>query len=68
MFTMGPVHARDHDPGCFIAGVWNQPQDLYEVGLILCPFRNVIRGSKPALSSDTWRPSADSKVLVAQHD
>ena len=28
-----PVHTRDHDPGCLIAGVRNQPQGVQE-GLI----------------------------------
>jgi len=28
MFTVGLVHARDHDSGCSVAGVRNQPQGL----------------------------------------
>ena len=39
MFTVGPVHAWDHGPGCSIAGVWNQPQGLQE-GLIGCPHQD----------------------------
>ena len=39
MFTVGPVHARDHGPGCSIAGIWNRPQGLQE-GLIGCPFQD----------------------------
>jgi len=25
MFIMGPMHTRDHDPGCSVAGLRNQP-------------------------------------------
>jgi len=35
----GSVHARDHDPGCSIVGVWNRLQGLHE-GLIGCPFQD----------------------------
>jgi len=28
MFTMVPVHARDPDPGCSVAGEQNRPQGL----------------------------------------
>ena len=56
MFTVGPVHAQDHDSVCSVAGARNRPQGLQEVGFILCPFRNVRGGREPALSSVTWRP------------
>jgi len=36
---VGPVHAPDHDTGCFVAVVRNRPRGVLE-GLILCPFRN----------------------------
>ena len=39
MFTVGPVHARDHGPGRSIAGIWNRPQGLQE-GLIECPYQD----------------------------
>ena len=52
MFTVGPVHARDYDPGCSIAGVRSQPQSLQKVGLMLCSFRNVTGGREPALLSE----------------
>ena len=39
MFTVGPVHARDHGPGRSIAGVWNRPPGLQE-GLIECPYQD----------------------------
>ena len=39
MFTVGLVHARDYDPGCSIAGVWNRPQGLQE-GLMECPYQD----------------------------
>ena len=41
MFTMGPVYAQDHSPGCSVVGAWNRSQGVQDVGLILCPFRNV---------------------------
>ena len=56
VLCLGLVHTRDHDPGCFVAGIRNQPQGLQEVGLILCPFRNVTGGSELVLPLDTWRP------------
>ena len=39
MFTVGPVHARDHGPGCTIVGVWNRPQGLQK-GLIGWPYQD----------------------------
>ena len=39
MFTVGPVHARDHGAGYSIAGVWNRPLGLQE-DLIGCPFQD----------------------------
>ena len=36
---MGPVHARDNNPGGPIADVWNRPQGLQE-GLIECPYQD----------------------------
>ena len=61
MFIVGPVHAQDHDPECFVAGVRNQQQGLQEVGFILCPFRNINEGREPSLPSVTWRPSSRSE-------
>jgi len=61
MFTVGPVHARDHDPECSVAGVRNQPQGLQEVGFIVCPFRNITGDRESALPSDTWRPPGRSE-------
>ena len=39
MFTVGPMHARDRDPKCFVAGARNQPQGIQE-GLIGRPFQD----------------------------
>jgi len=39
MFTVGPVHTRDHDPGCSVAEGRNLPQGDQE-GLIGCPFQD----------------------------
>ena len=52
MFTVGPVHAQDHDPGCSVAGVQNLPQGVQEVRFIVCPFRNITRGREPTLPSE----------------
>ena len=41
--------------------IGNLPLGKQEVGLILCPFRNVTGGRKPVLPSDTWRPSGRSE-------
>jgi len=49
IFTMGPVHARNHGLGCSVAGVRNWPQGVQVVGLIVCPFRNITGGRDPAL-------------------
>ena len=59
MFTMGPVHARDHGPGRSVAGGRNRPQGVHE-GLIGCPFQDSTRkegastplGRMEALRSD----------------
>jgi len=40
MFTLGPVHGRDHGPEHFIAGVQNWLRGLHK-GLIVCPFKMV---------------------------
>jgi len=50
--TVGPVHARDHGPGCSIAGVQNQPQGVQEIGLIVCSVRDITGGSELALPSE----------------
>ena len=42
MFTVGPVHARDHGPGRSITGAQNQPQGVQE-GLIECPYQDGTR-------------------------
>jgi len=68
MFTMVPVHARDPDPGCSVAGEQNRPQGLYEVDLILCLFKNVTGDREPTLPRSPGGPQVDSKVLVAQHN
>ena len=39
MFTVGPVHARDHGLGRSVAGAQNWPQDVQE-GLIGCPYQD----------------------------
>jgi len=39
MFTVSPVHSRDHGPGCSVTGVRNWPQSVQE-GLIGCPFQD----------------------------
>jgi len=59
MFTVGPVHTRDHDPGCSVTGVRNLSQGDQE-GLIECPFQvgakkegaNTPLGHLEALRSD----------------
>jgi len=38
---------------CPVAGVQNWPQGVEEVGLIVCPFRNVTGGSEPGFSRNT---------------
>ena len=56
MFTIGPVHTRDHGIGC--SGADPEPAARQkEVGLILCLFRNITRGRESAL------PSEDLKAL-----
>jgi len=45
MFTVGPVHDRDHSPGRSIAGVWNRPLGLQE-GLIGCPYQDGTKSYK----------------------
>ena len=67
MFTVGPVRALDHDSGCSVASVWNQPQGLQEVGLILCPFRNVTEVGSQRSPRTPGGPQVDLEVLVAQH-
>jgi len=52
MFTVGPVHTRDHGPGYSIAGVRNLPPGVQEVGLIFCPFSSITGGREPALPSE----------------
>jgi len=42
MFTIGPVHARDHGPGRSVAGVRKRPQGVQE-GLIECPYQDGTR-------------------------
>ena len=41
-----------HGPGCSVVGVQNRPQGLQKEGLILCPLRNVTRGSEPTIPSE----------------
>ena len=41
--------------------IQNLPLGKQEVGLILCPFKNITGGRKSALPSDTWRPSGRSE-------
>jgi len=51
-FTVGHVHARDHIPGCSITDVQNRPQGVQKVGLIVCPFRNIIGRRELVLPSE----------------
>ena len=48
---MGPMHSRAHDPGCSDA---NPEPTLgkQDVGVILCPFKNIIGGRESALPSE----------------
>jgi len=67
MFTVGLVHTRDHGPRCSIAGVQNLPQGVQEVGLILCPFRNITGGKGASAPLGTpGGPQVEPKVLVAK--
>ena len=52
MFTMGPVHTEDHDPGCSGADPKPVAKQKQEVGLILCPFKNITGGREPTLPSE----------------
>jgi len=67
MFTVGPVHTRDHGPVCSIAGVRNISRDDQE-GLIECPLSrwNREEGSQHSPRSPGG-PQVRPKVLVAQH-
>ena len=67
MFTVGPKHARDHDPRCSLSGVRNRPQGIMEKGLIVYQFRNVIgsRGHTPLGTPEG--PQVETIFLVAQH-
>jgi len=57
---MGPIHLRDHGPGCFGA----DPEPVAtRGGSILSPFRNVIGGREPALPSEHLEASGRNKIL-----
>jgi len=52
MFTVDPVHARDHGPGCSVAGVRNWSQGVQE-GLLGCLSGWYPEGREPVLPSVT---------------
>ena len=49
MFTVGPIHVRDHGPGRFVAGVRNQPQGVHE-GIIECLYQDGTRKEEASTS------------------
>ena len=64
IFTVGPVHTRDHGPGCSGADPESAARQK-EVGLILCPFRNITVGRESALPRTPGGPQVDPEVGVA---
>jgi len=66
MFTVGPVYARDHGPGRFVAGARNWPQGVQE-GLIGCPSKMVPGRREQHSPRSLGGLQVRLKVLVAQY-